>query len=101
MQGDRVHSEVVTKGTITNRRDQVFPLLSSPELARVARFGTRRSYSAGERLYAAGERPPGMFVILSGSLTLSQRDGFGHVVPMVRLSEGQFSGELGALSGTV
>ena len=37
--------------------------------------------------------------MLSGVMALSQRDGLGHVVPIVRLTRGQFSGEVAQLSG--
>src|SRR2546430_1541070 len=41
-----------------------------------------------------------MFVVLQGTLALSQRDGMGRVVPIVSLGRGQFSGEVAQLSGS-
>lgn len=93
MLGDDVPSQVAA------RRDQMFPVLTEPEIARISRFGTLRRYAAGTRLFAAGEPGPGMFVMLKGSVTISQRDGLGHVVPIVRQSRGQFLAEVGQLSG--
>jgi thioredoxin reductase (NADPH) len=74
-------------------------MLSEAELSRIAPFGERRHYRRGERLLAAGERSPGIIVVLKGALTLSQRDGLGDVVPIVRHGPGHFAGEVAQLSG--
>ena len=66
------------------RRAQMFPVLSDAEIARIRRFGERRRYRRGARLFAAGEPGPGMFVVLTGVVAISQRDGLGHVVPIAR-----------------
>ena len=81
------------------RREQMFPVLGEGDLARAARFGTPRSYAAGEYLFRAGEPGPGMFILLRGLVTISQRDGLGHVVPIVREGPGAFLAEVGQLSG--
>ena len=81
------------------RRHQMFPELTDAEIARVRRFGSPRRYARGERLITAGEPGPGMFIVLTGRVTLSQRDGLGHVVPLVTHGHGQFLGEVGTLSG--
>jgi thioredoxin reductase (NADPH) len=87
--------------TISGRLGQALPVLSEAEIARIERFGERRQYRRGERLLTAGERAPGMFVLLKGTLTASQRDGLGHVVPIVRHGPGQFTGEVAQLSSGV
>ncbi|MDQ3775560.1 MAG: cyclic nucleotide-binding domain-containing protein, partial [Pseudomonadota bacterium] len=84
---------------VTTRRHQMFPVLSESEIARIIRFGNLRRYGRGARLFAAGEPGPGMFVVLKGVVAISQRDGLGHVVPVVRLGRGEFSGEIAQLSG--
>jgi thioredoxin reductase (NADPH) len=81
------------------RMHQLFPVLTEPEIARVSRFGTIQVYERGTRLFTAGERAPGMFVVLKGILAISQRDGRGHMAPIVRQGRGQFSGEIALLSG--
>src|SRR3982074_3160034 len=81
------------------RRDQMFPVLTEPEIARIARFGAVRRYERGTRLFTAGEPSPGMFVVLKGIVAISQRDGLGHVVPIVEEGRGEFSGEVAQLSG--
>jgi len=85
---------------VANRRDQMFPVLTDPEVTRIGGFGTVRRFERGTRLFATGEPGPGMFVVLQGTLALSQRDGMGHVVPIVTLGRGQFSGEVAQLSGS-
>ena len=55
------------------RMHQLFPVLTEPEIARVSRFGTVHIYPRGTRLFSAGERAPGMFVVLKGILAISQR----------------------------
>jgi thioredoxin reductase (NADPH) len=77
----------------------MFPTLTEAEMARVSQFGTLRRYSQGDRLFAAGEPGPGMFVVLKGHVSISQRDGMGHVVPITTHARGQFSGEIAQLSG--
>ena len=85
--------------SILGRHDQAFPRLAESEIARIARFGEHRQYHRGERVFAAGEPAPGVFVVLKGTLTMSQRDGLGHVMPIVRHDRGNFTGEVAQLSG--
>jgi len=87
--------------TLAKRLYQAFPVLTDAEIARIQRFGTVRRYVRGERLFAAGEPGPGMFVVLAGSVTISQRDGLGNVTPIVRKGAGQFLAEVGQLSGAL
>lgn len=81
------------------RHHQMFPVLDAAEIARIGRFGTVARYPRGSRLFTAGEAGPGMFVILSGVVSVSQRDGLGHVVPIVREGPGAFLAEIAQLSG--
>jgi len=84
---------------LLSRRHQMFPVLSEAEIARISRFGDVKTYAKGARLITAGEPGPGMFVVLKGVLAVSQRDGLGHVVPIVQHARGHFMGEVGTLSG--
>ena len=81
------------------RRHQMFPALTPQEVDRIRRFGGNRRYARGECLFTAGEPGPGMFVVLSGHVSVTQRDGLGHVVPVVRQGPGEFMAEVGQLSG--
>src|SRR5579871_1418576 len=85
---------------ISGRRDQAFPVLGESEITRLARFGEIRQFPRGTRLFTAGEPIPGMFVVLKGRVALTQRDGLGHVLPVVQYRQrGQFTGEVALLSG--
>jgi thioredoxin reductase (NADPH) len=84
--------------TFAGRRHQMFPVLTEEEIARIGRFGDVRHYQRGERLFAAGAHAPGMFVVLKGVVAVSQRDGLGNVVPIVRQGAGEFLAEIAQLS---
>jgi thioredoxin reductase (NADPH) len=81
------------------RHEQMFPSLVPGEIERMRRFGEIRSYKPGERLFEAGKRGAGMFVVLSGRVAITQRDGLGHVTPVIEQEPGQFLAEVGQLSG--
>lgn len=82
-----------------SRRHQMFPVLTAVDIARVRRFGSVQRYARGDRLVASGKTGRGLFLILEGAVMISQRDGLGHVVPVVRQEAGQFIGEVATLSG--
>jgi thioredoxin reductase (NADPH) len=86
------------ESVIGGRRDQAFPVLNDADISRLERFGERRRYRRGERLFAAGERTPGMFVVLKGALRMTARDGLSRTAPVVCHGPGQFTGEVAQLS---
>src|SRR6185503_4896965 len=75
-----------------------FPLTDT-EIDRLRRFGEPRGFSAGDYLVHAGETGLGMFVILSGEVEVSRRDGLGHDLPMFPYKARNFLAEVGQLSG--
>ena len=83
------------------RHEQTFPALTPQEIARMRRFGDIVTYKHGERLFETGKPGPGMFVVLSGHVAITQRDGLGHVTPEIDQGPGQFLAEIGQLSGRV
>ncbi|CAN5233520.1 FAD-dependent oxidoreductase [soil metagenome] len=83
------------------RHDQTFPVLTPPEIERMRRFGTVKVYNDGDMLFETGKPGPGMFVILAGHVAITQRDGLGHVSPVIEQGAGQFMAEIGQLSGRV
>src|ERR1700733_900128 len=83
------------------RHEQTFPGLTAPEIARMRGFGEVRHSRHGDKLFETGKPGPGMFVILSGHVAITQRDGFGHVTPVIDQGPGQFIAELGQLSGRI
>src|SRR4051794_29166347 len=83
------------------RHEQTFPMLTPPEIARMRRFGYIKTYKPGEKLFETGKPGPGMFVLLSGHVVITQRDGLGHVTPIIDQGPGQFLAEIGQLSGRI
>ena len=89
---------------IEARHSQMFPVLEASEIARIARLGERRTYASGTHVFTTGEVAPGAFVLLSGIVDITQRNGhgaFGHGEPglLVAHGPGSFMGELAQLSG--
>lgn len=76
------------------RRTQMFPVLDEADLARLAKFGERRSYHDGELVARTGETADALF-ILSGEVVISNAKG----AIIVTHEPGSFSGELAQLSG--
>src|ERR1700685_1025580 len=83
------------------RHEQTFPTLTPQEIARMRRFGELGNYGDGDRLFETGKPGPGMFVVLSGHVAITQRDGLGHVTPVIDQGPGQFLAEIGQLSGRI
>ena len=83
------------------RYDETFPRLETHELDRLRAYGTPRKFSAGEKLFEVGRVAPGMFVLLRGSVSLTLRDGLGHVAPLAELGEGHFLADVSQLSTRV
>jgi thioredoxin reductase (NADPH) len=84
---------------IETRRDQVFLVLEHAEIERIRRFGTVRSYSAGQMLAEAGKAPEGLMVILSGAVDVVRHTAAGDGEIFVAHGPGSFLGELAQLSG--
>jgi thioredoxin reductase (NADPH) len=81
------------------RHDQIYPKLDPNEIDRVRRFGSLRSFAAGESLWTIGQIAPGLMVILAGRVAVSERDQFGNHKPITVHGPGNFLGELALLSG--
>ncbi len=81
------------------RPEQTFPALTPAEIERIRHFGEVRTYAHGALLFETGKPGPGMFVVLKGHVAITQRDGLGHVTPVIDQGPGQFLAELGQLSG--
>ncbi len=81
------------------RHDQTFPALTHAEIDRLRRFGMLRNFQDGQCLFQTGTPGRGMYIVLSGHVVITQRDGLGHVTPVVEQGPGQFLAEVGQLSG--
>lgn len=84
---------------IATRHYQMFPTLEAPEIERVRRFGTVRSYRDGEPLVRVGDVGHGLTIILSGHVDVTQHDESGRRRPIVTHGPGNFMGELAQLAG--
>ncbi|WP_233451420.1 FAD-dependent oxidoreductase [Paraburkholderia caribensis] len=77
----------------------MYPSLSDARLAKVAKFGKRVHWAAGAVLFRAGEKSSGMYVLLSGKVKITVRDGLGRSRSFEEVVGRQFLGETATLSG--
>jgi thioredoxin reductase (NADPH) len=84
---------------IAERGAQMFPRLTNDELARLSKFGEPRSFRAGEMVAQVGETGPGLMMITSGKVEVTQHDREGEQSHIVTHERGNFMGELAQLSG--
>ncbi|MER8575925.1 FAD-dependent oxidoreductase [Mesorhizobium sp. M1338] len=80
------------------RRDQAFPTLAGADIDRMRRFGEASTYAAGEPIIKAGDVAPGLIVVLSGKVDITQDGGLGRRETIVTHGPGSFVGELAQLS---
>ena len=88
-----------TQQLIVTRGAQMFPQLSDEELARLSRFGEPRQYLAGETVVKVAHSGPGLLLIQSGEIQVTQHDRTCERDPIVTHTRGHFLGELAQLSG--
>src|SRR5437879_8522493 len=92
-------AEPITPLPLTSSRaDQIFPTLTSAQIARVATRGRRRAVRGGEVLVEQGHRAVPFFVVISGEL-VAVRPTSATVTLISIFSAGQFTGEINTLSG--
>ncbi|MGP0060755.1 MAG: FAD-dependent oxidoreductase [Beijerinckiaceae bacterium] len=84
---------------IEGRRHQITPVLEPEDVYRLSRYGEVRSFADGEALFLTGQAGGGLFVILSGQVRVTRRDGLGHVTPLAVMDPFQFVGEVAQLTG--
>src|SRR5207244_8616831 len=99
--GNRMVSmaEPITPLPLTSSRaDQIFPTLTSAQIARVATHGRRRAFRGGEVLVEQGDRAIPFFVVLSGELEAVRPTSATETLISI-FSAGQFTGEINTLSG--
>jgi thioredoxin reductase (NADPH) len=76
----------------------MFPVMTQADIDRLRHLGEERSFQAGERIIKAGEVAPGLIVILSGIVEVTQGCGPDQRETIVTHHAGQFVGELAQLS---
>jgi thioredoxin reductase (NADPH) len=85
--------------TLASRADQIFPVLTPAQIARIEPLGQRRDTTAGELLSRPGIRSSAFFIVVSGSIEVFRHtDDHGDQI-IVQFGPGQFNGEIGILSG--
>lgn len=89
---------------LERRREQMFPKLAAAQLARVRTHCTPRDVATGDVLLEVGERPHCIFVVQSGRVEVAaassdiRAENCEYALINV-LVAGDFSGEMGTLSG--
>jgi len=81
------------------RYDQMFPIFDPAEIDRLRRFGQPISFREGDRLIRSGEVSPGMFLVVSGEVAITQHSVLGRDQLIVSHRPGSIVGELALLSG--
>jgi len=81
------------------RASPLFRSLSEEELVSLVGRLRLLSREAGDIIVSEGEAGEGLFVLAAGAVTVVVRDQSGRSVPVCRLEEGAFFGEIAALSG--
>ena len=84
--------------TVAPSDEQVFPVLTPAQIARIAAHGSQRSAQSGEVLVQAGSQHYPMFAVVKGSLDVVRMSCKGEE-QITTHREGQFSGELNLVSG--
>ena len=85
--------------SIDPRDEKMFPKFSAGDIDRLNRFGQVQRFAKGEPLFVTGEVAPGTFVLRTGRVRVTRRDPLGHLAPIVEQGPGDFTAELGQLSG--
>lgn len=78
--------------------EEVFPTLTDAQIARIERYGRRRTVTAGEVLIEQGQTSRPFFVILEGEIEAVLPDNPDRPVVTVG-GRGQFTGEINTLTG--
>jgi thioredoxin reductase (NADPH) len=80
------------------RKDQIFPILTPAQIARLAPHGTKIAVRRGQVLAEPGDRHRKLFVVLSGSIEVVRPTLQGEQLIVV-LTPGTFTGEMSTLRG--
>jgi len=88
-----------TQSIREQRADQIYPTLDPLDIERMRRFGEVRTFAAGEQLGTSGKVMPGLMVILSGTVAVTEHGPLGSSRPITVHAPGNFMGELAQLAG--
>jgi len=84
--------------TATSRTEQLFPILTPAQVARIATHGRVRRVGDDEVLVEPGKQVAHFFVVTEGQVEVFRPDGTGKG-PEAVFGPGQFTGEVTLLSG--
>src|SRR5438105_15962575 len=84
--------------SLASRINQVFPTLTSAQIARIASHGRVRPIARGDVLMQAGDRVVPFFVVKSGTVEIFRPSGDTEAHVTFH-GPGQFNGEINMLSG--
>jgi thioredoxin reductase (NADPH) len=91
-------TNLISKLTQFERLEHIFPTLNAAQIARIAARGKKREAQAGEVLVEPGDDNLPFFLVISGALEIVRSTCNGEESVAVH-QPGQFSGEVGILSG--
>lgn len=77
----------------------VFAGLSEKHLKGIAQLATERSFSPGQVIMTQGEPGIGLFIIMSGKVSVEKKDASGKVVERAENGPGDVVGEFSVLDG--
>jgi thioredoxin reductase/CRP-like cAMP-binding protein len=79
----------------------MFPVLDAARVETALRFasGPERRFAPGEVVDDHGQRDAPSWLVLSGSVDITRRDGLDRKAPIVTFGPGQFTGEVNQLAG--
>jgi hypothetical protein len=80
------------------RVEQIFPKLTPKQIRRIIPHGRTRTTERGEVLYEQGDSAASFFVVVSGELEVVRPSGAVETLVTIH-RPGQFTGEVGTLSG--
>jgi thioredoxin reductase (NADPH) len=85
---------------IERRREQMFPVFNSTQIEIARRFGGEpRGFKPDEVVFELGEVGAPAYLVLSGSIKVSRRAGFGRVSEVTTHGPGELTGEVSQLAG--
>ncbi len=80
------------------RHPTAFPKLDQEQIAVLGKFTTLRSFEVGQKLFAAGERDFGFFVVKSGEVDIVDHSS-GRDATIAIHEPGEFTGDVDMLTG--
>ncbi|UPJ71292.1 cyclic nucleotide-binding domain-containing thioredoxin-disulfide reductase [Bradyrhizobium sp. 187] len=84
---------------LESRHEHMFPKFAPDEIDRMRRFGEIKHYDVNQYLFRTGESPAGMFVMISGRVSIEARNRPGRTEKILELGAGEIIAEVAQLSG--